>query len=76
MNKWNGNSVKVDNNIMGGAPCLAGTRIPVSSISYLHKNKKISLKEIVTKYYTQLSLDQVKAALEWSTKHKGNDMAS
>ncbi len=71
----NGSAVAVKKDIMGGVPCVAGTRIPVTSITYLYKAKKISPEHIVTKYYTQLSLDQVIAVLAWTKKNKGYDMA-
>jgi uncharacterized protein (DUF433 family) len=60
--------VSVNHKIQGGAPCLTGTRIPVSDVVYLVRKKSISPKLLVTEYFTQLSLDQVRAALDWFDK--------
>lgn len=75
INNGNGHVVVKKKNVMGGAFCVAGTRIPVTNIKYLYKAKKITPEQIVTKYYTQLSLDQVKAVLAWIKRNKGYDMA-
>lgn len=56
--------------IRGGTPCLAGTRIPIQKVAYLYKVKKIPLPEIALKYYTQLSIDQIKQAIEWFDSNK------
>lgn len=57
--------------IKGGAPCIEGTRIPVSDLVFLVREKSIQPKKIVTEYYTQLSLDQVTNALHWFDTTRG-----
>lgn len=63
-------AVIIDKKIKGGVPCIAGTRIPVENIIFLIEKKKESPANIATKYYTQLSLDQIHSALEWFEAHK------
>lgn len=65
LNNGNGHVVVKNRKIMGGVACIAGTRIPVTNITYLYKTKKISPEKIITRYYTQLSLDQVREVLAW-----------
>lgn len=55
----------IDPNIKGGLPVINGTRIPVKTLVYLNRNLNKSPEEIVTKYYTQLSVDQVIEVLKW-----------
>lgn len=56
--------------IQNGTPVIAGTRIPVIDIVSLVDEQKISPKEIVTKYFTHISLDQVNGALKWHNSQK------
>jgi uncharacterized protein (DUF433 family) len=58
------NFITINPKIMGGVPVVSGTRIPVSAIAYLHKKLKKSPAVIATKYYTQLSVDQVREILK------------
>ena len=63
-------AVFIDKSIKGGVPVVSGTRIPVIRVVYLNKKKKISPSVIALKYYTQVSLDQINAVLEWFDKNK------
>lgn len=56
--------VVTDHRIMGGVPCIAGTRIPVATIVGLIA-EGLSAGEVVTEY-PQLTLDDVRAALEFA----------
>lgn len=62
--------VNISKNIRGGIPCVTGTRIPVENIVYLNKKKRISPNVIALKYYTQVSIDQVKDVLRWFENNK------
>lgn len=66
----NKEAVTVDKSIRGGIPVVAGTRIPVIRVVYLNKKKKFSPSTIALKYYTQVSIDQIYAVLEWFDKNK------
>jgi len=66
----NDGAVLIDKSIKGGIPVVAGTRIPVQRVVYLLKKKKISPSTIALKYYTQVSIDQISAVLEWFEKNK------
>ena len=57
--------VIIDSNILGGTPVIDGTRIPVSTVVYLNRKLKKSPATIATKYYTQLSVDQIIEAIKW-----------
>lgn len=65
-----GEAVKIDKNIRGGIPCVAGTRIPVTKIIYLNKKKRISPTTIAIKYYTQISVDQIRKVIDWFENNK------
>lgn len=56
--------IVADHRIMGGAPCIRGTRIPVAMILGLVAQGR-SVDEIVTDY-PQLAADDVRAALEFA----------
>ena len=56
--------VVADHRIMGGVPCIAGTRIPVATIVGLIAEGR-SADEMVTEY-PQLSLADVRAAREFA----------
>lgn len=63
------NVVTINPKIKGGTPVVSGTRIPVRAIAYLHKELKKSPIVIATKYYTQLSVDQIREVLTWFEKN-------
>ena len=48
--------------ILGGKPCIAGTRIAVSMVLELVE-AGISFDEICTKFYPQISTDDIKACI-------------
>jgi uncharacterized protein (DUF433 family) len=60
----NADRVVADHRIMGGVPCIAGTRIPVATIVGLIA-EGLSAEEVVAEY-PQLSLADVRAALEFA----------
>ena len=59
------NLITTNSKVMGGTPVITGTRIPISTIVYLHKKLKKSPETIATEYYTQLSVDQIINVLKW-----------
>jgi uncharacterized protein (DUF433 family) len=56
--------ISVDHRVMGGVPCVAGTRIPVATIVSLIAEDRSSA-EIVAEF-PQLSGDDVKEALRFA----------
>ncbi|MGK2886583.1 MAG: DUF433 domain-containing protein [Rhodococcus sp. (in: high G+C Gram-positive bacteria)] len=58
------NRISVDHRVMGGVPCVAGTRIPVATVVSLVAEGS-SAAEIV-EHYPQLVLGDVRAALEYA----------
>ena len=55
--------VRIDPDIMGGVPCIAGTRIPTSSASEL-ASAGFDVAGIMDEYPT-LSVEQIANALAW-----------
>ena len=51
-----------DKNIMGGIPCIKGTRIPVEHVRSL-KNSGVSARNIKNLHYPVLSESQIKEIL-------------
>jgi len=58
--------ISVNHEVMGGVPCVAGTRIPVSTVVGLIANGATSA-EIVTEYPV-LTEDDVRACLAYAAK--------
>ena len=56
----------VDGRIHFGKPCVAGTRIPAENVLELIQ-EGIPFAEIVTKYYPDLTIDDVKACAAYAT---------
>lgn len=56
--------ISVDHRVMGGVPCVAGTRIPVATVVSLVAEGS-SAAEIV-EHFPQLDLGDVRAALEYA----------
>ena len=54
--------VVADHRIMGGVPCIRGTRIPVATVVGLFAQEQ-SIEVILTDY-PQLSAEDLRAALE------------
>lgn len=61
--------VVADHRIMGGVPCIAGTRIPVTTIVGLIA-EGLSAEAVITEY-PQLTLADVRAALEFAAAAVG-----
>jgi len=57
--------INVDNSVHLGQPCIAGTRIPVYSILELVE-AGISFKEIIKKYYPDITIDDIKACVHYA----------
>ena len=56
--------ISVDHRVMGGVPCIDGTRIPVATIVSLVAEGSTAT-DIVSSY-PQLVVDDVRAALEYA----------
>ena len=57
--------ITVDPAIHFGKPCVAGTRIKVQDVLEL-VNAGISFEKIVTDYYTDLAIEDVRACMEYA----------
>ena len=57
--------ITIDPAVHFGQPCIAGTRIPVYCVLEL-VHTGIPFEEIVTKYYPDLTIDDVKACLQYA----------
>jgi uncharacterized protein (DUF433 family) len=62
-----GERIVIDSAIHFGQPCIAGTRIPVYCVLELVQND-ISFEEIITKYYPDITAEDVKACLKYATE--------
>jgi len=58
--------ITIDPNIHFGKPCIIGTRITVENVLELVQ-EGISFNEIVTKYYPDLDIEDVKACVRYAT---------
>ena len=58
--------ISVDHRIMGGVPCISGTRMPVATIVGLVA-QGVTNAEIVADY-PELSEDDIRAALEFAAE--------
>jgi len=58
--------IVVDNKVHFGQPCIAGTRIPVYCVLELVQ-AGIGFQEIVEKYYPDLTIEDVRACVEYAT---------
>ncbi len=56
--------IVADHRVMGGVPCIRGTRIPVATVIGLFAQGQ-SIDEILADY-PQLSVEDVRAALEFA----------
>jgi uncharacterized protein (DUF433 family) len=61
--------ISVDQLVMGGAPCVAGTRIPVATVVGSIANGLV-IDEILAEY-PQLTRDDIQACLAYTTAHGG-----
>lgn len=57
--------IVVNPKIHFGKPCVAGTRIPVKSVLEL-LSAGISFEGIINDYYPQLSLEDIKACVQYA----------
>jgi uncharacterized protein (DUF433 family) len=58
--------IVVDPTVHFGQPCVKGTRVPVYCVLELVQDG-ITFQEIVDRYYPDLTLDDVKACVEYAT---------
>jgi uncharacterized protein (DUF433 family) len=58
--------ISVDHRIMGGVPCVAGTRIPVATVVGLVANG-LGTEEIIAEY-PQLTVEDVRACLGYAAR--------
>ena len=59
--------IVIDSAIHFGQPCISGTRIPVYCVLELVQNG-ITFEEIITKYYPDITIEDVKACIEYATE--------
>jgi uncharacterized protein (DUF433 family) len=57
--------IAVNPKILGGKPCIRGTRIPVTMILELLEDG-LSFEEIIRNYYPQLQREDIQACLEYA----------
>lgn len=57
--------IAVDSKIHFGKPCVAGTRITVQNVLEL-VNEGFSFEQIITDYYPDLTVDDVKACVGYA----------
>ena len=57
--------IVLDPNVHFGKPCIAGTRIKVEDVLELVE-EGIPFIEIVNKYYTDLSIDDIKVCVRYA----------
>jgi uncharacterized protein (DUF433 family) len=60
------NRIIIDQKTHFGQPCITNTRIPVYCILELVQ-AGISFDEIVTKYYPDISIEDIKACVKYAT---------
>jgi len=60
-----GARITINANIHFGQPCVAGTRIPVYAVLELVQSG-IAFDEIIRDYYPDLTVDDVKACVEYA----------
>ena len=58
--------ITIDTNVHFGQPCIAGTRIPVYCILELVP-EGIPFDEIVRRYYPDITVEDVKACVQYAT---------
>ncbi len=59
------NLITANPKVLGGKPCVRNTRIPIYMVLELVE-AGISFEEIRTKYYPQLSNDDIKACISYA----------
>lgn len=58
--------ISVDHQVMGGVPCIAGTRIPVATVVSLVAEG--SSEQAIVAAYPQLTVDDVREALRYAAE--------
>lgn len=58
--------ISVDHQVMGGVPCIAGTRIPVATVVSLVAEG--SSEQTIVDAYPQLTVDDVREALRYAAE--------
>ncbi|MDZ7359332.1 MAG: DUF433 domain-containing protein [candidate division KSB1 bacterium] len=66
------NRIVVNPKVLGGKPCVKGTRIPVYMVLELVE-AGISFDEIRTKFYPQLSEEDIKACIAYARQIVQNE---
>ena len=61
-----GERIVVDPKVHFGQPCVRGTRVPVYCVLELVQDG-IAFQEIVDRYYPDLTVEDVKACVEYAT---------
>ena len=61
-----GERIVIDSTVHSGQPCVKGTRIPVYCVLELVQDG-IPFQEIVERYYPDLTVEDVKACVEYAT---------
>ncbi|MBN2543598.1 DUF433 domain-containing protein [bacterium] len=59
------NRITIDSEIHFGKPCITGTRITVKDVLEL-VSEGLSFKEIIKDYYPDLTLDDIRACLQYA----------
>ena len=59
--------IMIDSEVHFGKPCVSGTRIPVEAVLELIQ-EGIAFDQIVTHYYPDLTLEDVKACARYATE--------
>jgi uncharacterized protein (DUF433 family) len=57
------NRIAVDPGILGGKPCVRGTRIPVTMVLELIEDG-LTFQQVIEDYYPQLTDEDIKACLQ------------
>ena len=58
--------ISVNHRVMGGVPCVTGTRIPVATVVGLVANGLVAGE--ITAEYPQLTAEDVRACLEYAAR--------
>lgn len=66
------NRIVSNPNILGGKPCIGGTRIPVYMVLELVE-AGVSFDEISTKFYPQLSTTDIQACIAYARQIVQNE---
>ncbi len=65
--------IVIDSEIHFGKPCIAGTRIPVENVLELIQ-EDIPFKEIITNFYPDLDIEDIKACAHYATELVRNEV--